>query len=254
MDRLRPVLLLDVDGVILDNERWEEESARLGGPALASLLGGDPGAWAAHQERVWQEVWRRGCQEFRGDAGLRGLNLSRWWDRVEAEWIAEVCAVVGVAAPETFEERVDVAERATVHILENTESVFPGAAEAIEELSGRFEIHMASGNPSFVVETVLRRLGVRDRVGRPFGSDLVGCQKGDSRFYPAILEAVEAVPSRAVVVDDGEEPLASARAAGLRTVKVGGAASNESDLAVGSLAELPEFISEVVELTETETA
>ena len=56
MDRLRPVLLLDVDGVILDNERWEEESARLGGPALASLLGGDPGAWAAHQERVWQEV------------------------------------------------------------------------------------------------------------------------------------------------------------------------------------------------------
>lgn len=242
-----------MDGVILDNERWEEESARLGGQALASLLGGDPGAWAAHQERVWQEVWRRGSREFRGDPGLRGLNLSRWWDRVEAEWIAEVCGVVGVAAPETFEERVDVAERATVHILENTEGVFPGAAKAIEELSGRFEIHMASGNPSFVVETVLRRLGVRDRVGRPFGSDLVGCQKGDSRFYPAILEAVEAVPSRAVVVDDGEEPLAWARAAGLRTVKVGGPPSDEADLAVGSLAELPDVISEVVELTETET-
>ena len=235
-----------MDGVILDNERWEEESARLGGPALASLLGGDPEAWAAHQERVWQEVWRRGSREFRGDPGLRGLNLSRWWDRVEAEWIAEVCRVVGVAAPETFEERVDVAERATVHILENTEGVFPGAAGAIEELSGRFEIHMASGNPSFVVETVLHRLGVRDRVGRPFGSDLVGCQKGDSRFYPAILEAVEVVPSRAVVVDDGEEPLARARSAGLRTVKVGGPPSDEADLTVGSLAELPDVISEVV--------
>ena len=65
----------------------------------------------------------------------------------------------------------------------------PEPLGAIEKLSGQFEIHMASGNPSFVVETVLPRLGVSDRVGRPFGSDLVGCQKGDSRFYPAILEA-----------------------------------------------------------------
>ena len=246
MDRNRPVLLLDIDGVILDNERWEEESARLGGPALASLLGGDPEAWAAHQERVWVEVWSRGCGEFRGGPGLRGLNLSRWWDRVEAEWIAEVCEVVGVEAPETFEERVDAAERTTIHIIENTQGVYPGAAGAIEELSGRFEIHMASGNPSFVVQAVLRRLGVRDRVGRPFGSDLVGCQKGDARFYPAILEAVGAAPSRAIVVDDGAEPLASARAAGLRTVQVGGAPSGESDLTVGSLAELPDVISELM--------
>lgn len=156
-----------------------------------------------------------------------------------------MCRVVGVEAPETFEERVDVAERATVHIIENTEGVFPGAAGAIEELSGRFEIHMASGNPSFVVESVLRRLGVRDRVGRPFGSDLVGCQKGDSRFYPAILEIVGAEPSRAVVVDDGAEPLASARAAGLRTVQVGGPTEGEPDLTVGFLAELPDVISEL---------
>ena len=252
--RSRPVLLLDVDGVLLDNERWEKESARLGGPALASLLGGDPAVWAAHQERVWQEVWRRGSSEFRSDPGRRGLNLSRWWDRVEAEWIAEVCEVVGVDAPETFEERVDAAERATIHILENTEGVLPGAAGAIEELSGRFEIHMASGNPSFVVETVLRRLGVRDRVGRPFGSDLVGYQKGDSRFYPAILEAVGAQPSRTIVVDDGAEPIAAARAAGLKTVQVGCPSGGGSDLVVGSLAELPDVIAEVVESTETETA
>lgn len=244
--RSRPVLLLDVDGVLLDNERWEEESARLGGPALASLLGGDPEVWAAHQERVWQEVWRRGCSEFRGDPGRRGLNLSRWWDRVEAEWIAQVCEVVGVEAPQTFEERVDVAERATIRILENTEGVFPGAPGAIEELSGPFEIHMASGNPSFVVETVLRRLGVSDRVGRPFGSDLVGHQKGDSRFYPAILEAVGAEPSRAIVVDDGAEPLAAARAAGLKTVRVGGPPGAGSDLTVGSVAELPDVIHELV--------
>ncbi len=244
--RSRPVLLLDVDGVILDNERWEKESARLGGPALASLLGGDPEVWAAHQERVWQEVWRRGSSEFRSDPGLRGLNLSRWWDRVEAEWIAQVCEVVGVEAPGTFEERVDVAERATIHILENTEGIFPGAAGAIEELSGRFEIHMASGNPSFVVETVLRRLDVRDRVGRPFGSDLVGFQKGDSRYYPAILEAVGAVPSRTIVVDDGEEPIAAARAAGLRTVQVGGPPRARSDMVVRSLVGLPDVIAELM--------
>ena len=191
-------------------------------------------------------MWSRGCREFRGDPGLRGLNLSRWWDRVEAEWIAEVCKVVGVEAPETFEERVDVAERATIHILDNTEGVFPGAAGAIEELSGRFEIHMASGNPSFVVEAVLRRLGVSDRVGKPFGSDLVGCQKGDSRFYPAILETVGAEPSRAVVVDDGAEALAAARAVGLKTVQVGGPPSEKSDMTVGSLAELPDVIADLM--------
>ena len=138
---------------------------------------------------------------------------------------------------------MDVAERALTHLYENTEAVCPGSPDAVKRLSDDFEIHMASGNPAWIIETVLSRLGVRDLIGKPFGSDLIGFQKGHGQFYPAIVEAVGAKPSDVIVVDDGETALASARKAGLMTVKVGGVEPGRFDLAVSSLAELPDVIS-----------
>lgn len=242
----RMFLLLDVDGVILDNARWDSECKRLSGTAFTSLLGGDHDAWSEHQQRVWLDVWRQGCLEYKEQQGLRRMNLSRWWDRLNAQWIVELCRTVSVEAPDTFEERVDVAERALTYMYENTEAVVSGASTAIKRLSDDFEIHMASGNPAWIVETVLTRAGVRDLIGKPFGCDLIGFQKMHQQFYPAIVEAVGAKPSNVIVVDDGDNALLSAERAGLKTVKVGPGQPGQFGLSVDSLAELPDVISSLL--------
>ena len=240
-DELR-FLFLDVDGVILDNAMWEAESSRLVGAAISELLGGDADAWAEHQERLWLRVWNRGNEEYTEALGLRRLNLSRWWDRLHAEWVLQLCDEVGVEAPRTFEERVDVAERAFTNVYLNTRAVFPGAGAAIEALAKDFEIHTASGNPSWVIETLLTGMGIRELIGRPFGSDLVGYQKGHRTFHARILNEVGARPQESIVVDDHEMPLLAAAKLGAKTVRVGNAGSCEFDLAIESLSELPNAI------------
>lgn len=245
-DSNRRFLFLDLDGVICDNAMWESESSRLAGARLSELLGGDADIWAEHQDRIWLKVWNRGSKEYRETPGLRRLNLSRWWDRLHAEWVRQLCDEVGVKAPGTFEERVDVAERAFTHVYLNTNAVFPGSAEAIRSLAVDFEIHTASGNPSWVIETVLARMGVRERIGTPFGSDLVGFQKGHSAFHARILREVGARPDASVVVDDNELPLLAARKLGAKTVRIGGSGSDQFDLTIGSLSELPDAIRKVI--------
>ena len=235
-------LFLDVDGVILDNAKWESESSRLAGAAFSEMLGGDTDIWAEHQERLWLRVWNNGNEEYREALGLRSLNLSRWWDRLHAEWVLQLCDEVGVEAPCTFEERVDAAERALTNVYLNTNAVFPGSGAAIKALAKNFEIHTASGNPSWVIETLLSGMDVRELIGKPFGSDLVGYHKGHRTFHARILKEVGALPEVSIVVDDDDSPLLAARKLGAKTVKVGGAGLDHFDLTIGSLSELPDAI------------
>lgn len=236
------VVLLDVDGVLLDNAQMDQEWTRLAGSAFCPVLGGRAEAWLEHQAAVWQRVWQQACREDTGSLGLRGMNLARWWDRVHAEWIAQTCAAVGVVPPATFEERVDAAERVFAYFLLHTEAVVPGAAAAIRSLSPAFEIHMASGNPSWIVEKVLERLGVSNVVGRPFGSDLVGVQKGNERFYPTILEQVGVPGEDTLLVDDADGSLANAAKWGIGTVKVSDSSVLTPGLAIPTLADLPRLL------------
>ena len=242
MPRRRRFLLLDLDGVILDNDQYEPEFERLAEPAFVPLLGGEGASWFQHQEPTWQRVWQRGCRQYVEDRGVRGLNLARWWDRLHAEWIDEMCVVVGVDPPPTFEKRVDVAEQALTFFFQNTRSIVPAAASTISELSQSFEIHMASGNPGWVIETVLVRLGVRNHVGNPFGSDLLGLQKGHNQFYPAILDAIGAGAQEVIVVDDDHSALVRAGKLGILTVKVGGTRNGDHDHGVETIAKLPDLL------------
>ena len=238
-------LFLDVDGVILDNALWEAESNRLVGAAFSELLGGDSSVWARNHHRLWMRVWNRGNAEYTEALGMRRLNLSRWWDRLHAEWVLQLCVEAGVEAPSTFEERVDVAERALTNVYLNTGAVFPGTGAAIRTLANDFEIHTASGNPSWVVESVLSAIGVRELIGKPFGSELVGYQKGHDTFHTRILEDVGALAENSIFVDDFDSVLFAARKIGAKTVKVGAAGSDPFDLTIGSLSELPGMISKI---------
>ena len=230
------VPLLDVDGVLLDNHKWAVETARVTGDAAVPMLGGQEEIWGTRHQHVWDSAWSRANETYKFDLGLRRMNLSRWWDWVHADWIVQMCAEMGLQPPVSFEERVDTAERIYHHVYTHADIVFPGSREAILDLDERFEIHTASGNPGWVVETVLDGLGVRDRIGMPFGSDLADLQKGDDRFNPIILEAIGADPTEVVLVDDDDRALVAARRHGITAVKMG--TDGEGDLTISRLSDL----------------
>jgi FMN phosphatase YigB (HAD superfamily) len=237
----RPILLLDLDGVVLDNDRYDAEWDRLGPLAFADRLGGNPASWAAAQDAAWKRIEPAERARYEGQPVGGRPSVAEWWDDANARWVEATCALVGVDAPVTRRECIAAGERALAVYFTNTRAVFPGVAGAVRALAARFDVHMASGNPAIVVEAVLRQLGVRASIGRAFGSDLAGVFKFGPAFYAAVLAAVGGRSERTVVVDDQDVSLEAARAVGARTVKVG-AASAASDLAVASLADLPAAI------------
>jgi HAD superfamily hydrolase (TIGR01509 family) len=111
--------------------------------------------------------------------------------------------------------------------LERGRSVlFPGAAAAVERLAGRCPLAIASGA---LRAEILRTLG-RERLDRHFqvvvGAEDVPAGKPAPDPYLRAVEQLSAAASRAiapaecVAVEDSHWGIASARAAGLRTVGV----------------------------------
>lgn len=240
------VMLLDVDGVILDNSLYDPEWDRLAGQAFSPHLGGPADTWHAAQSDARIRVSSKEYRELSQMPESSWPHPSDWWDRVNAEWIEEACKVVGVTAPGTPRARTDVAEQALDFFCRNTESFFPDIVDAIRQLSQRFELHMASGNPAWIVEALLRRLGARELIGFPFGSDLAGALKRApyEQFYRAITTKIGGHPEKLVVVDDAEKPLAAARELlGAITVRVGTPSETDGDnIVIDSLSSLPALI------------
>ena len=237
----RTVLLLDLDDVLLDLTHWDEEWIRIGPDILPSVLDVDPIAWAKGQRAVFEKVWLAATKTFRPVLGLRRRNLARWWERVHAEWIEASCRAAGGTAPPTFEERVDASKRIHAAFFARADVVFEGAAEAIVALSERFDLHMASGNPAWVIEMALERIGVRELVGYPFGSDLAGVQKAHPDFYPTILRTIGVDGSRVMLADDGDVPLRNAAKHGILPVRIG-PAGDGSGLHSPSISALPDVL------------
>ena len=241
----RAVVLLDVDGVLLDNASFDTEWERLGADAFG-FLGGDPSSLAGVLDRAWKRVEGEHVRALARTEPSERPPPSIWWDQANADWIEEACRLVGVAAPAVAEDRVAAAERGLSFYFNHTQALIPGAARAIERLAGSFEIHMASGNPAFVVEIVLDRLGVRELVGHPFGSDLLGEYKQHGvDFYRRIGSRI-GTGAPLIVVDDLDGPLASAREVGAIAVKVGTDPGEAHHLAIDALEELPGHLDRLV--------
>ena len=242
----RMVMLLDIDGVILDHDRSDPEWERLAGQAFAPHLGGALDAWHAAQSDAWSRVSAREYRELNEMPESSWPHPSDWWDRVNAEWIEEACKIVGVTAPGTPRARAQAAKQALDYYCRNAESFFPGIADAITQLAERFELHMASGNPAWIVEAVLRRLDVRELIGFPFGSDIAGALKRApyEQFYRAITAKIGGRPEKLIVVDDYDRPLAAARELfGAVTVRVGTPSeANGDNIVIDRLSSLPALI------------
>ena len=229
-------VFLDLDGVINDHERLPAAYVRLLGDVLSPALGGEAADWGRANSAVFPDLFRE----------MLAIEASR--EEVErwelTENVRRMCTWLGIEPPSAG-ECYRLGREATLYVRRNGDFIIPGSGEAIRDLAADFDLHMATGNPSWTTRANLDQLGVSDLFGLLCGPDLIGTLKWNDDFYKRLLTSAGVDPSTAVVVDDGVEALAKARAAGARTIHVHenlDEADLNADATIRSIRELPKTI------------
>ena len=206
------VVFIDDGGVLNDNERRAPEWRRLLGEYLPPRLGGTPQAWAEANRPVIARAWTRYLERIRSGS-MRGIEA---WSRADrAQWLVEMCDLVGVATPpdpETF------ALATGAWVSERVRADIPGAIQVVHRLADRgLTLHTASGGLSWELAPYLRGMGVLERFDRLYGPDLVDTTKSGPQFYQALLADSLTDPSTAAVVEDSPDARGWAERCGIRT-------------------------------------
>jgi FMN phosphatase YigB (HAD superfamily) len=226
------VVFLDDGGVLNDNDRRAAEWRRLLGEFFAPRLGGTPEAWGEANRVVFEGIWDdwRRLQERGAEPG------PGWWPAQDERWLAGMCERVGVAMPDDVAGEVKAGRG---HVMAHIECAYPDAAPAMRAMRAQgFALHLASGGRTEELEPYLRRMGVWELIGRPYGVDLLGVSKTGRRYYERIAEDAGVDPRAAVVVDSHAAPLEWADAVGFRTVHVDRLGEGSRFTRIRSLAEL----------------
>jgi len=179
-------VVFDMDGVIVDSEPvWQQVRVELMGEHGAEWTDAD------------------------GDR-CRGVSSADWSWRM-AERLNGVTSAEDVFA--------NVLERMVVAYAQRL-PLFPGAVEAIERISTRYMVAVASGSPRELVDFVLAGSGL-DRLCDAVGyGDEVPRGKPAPDIYIDVLEKLHVVPSKAVGVEDSESGLRSLHAAGMCSIAI----------------------------------
>jgi phosphoglycolate phosphatase-like HAD superfamily hydrolase len=229
-------VFLDVDGVLVDADKLPREYVRLMGDVLAPALGGVPEEWGAANAIVFPRVWAQ-LQDSTDDRD----ELTR---RIAVATVQGMAEELDIAPPDedTYMRLDDDFSR---YVRIHGDFFFDTSANIVRTLAASYDLHMASGNDSKLIELMLDRLGVRDLVGFMCGSDLVDTRKGGPDFYPRLFAATTTDPAGAVIVDDQPAQLAQAAALGAATMLIEATPSDAThpvDATIRTIDELPAAI------------
>jgi HAD superfamily hydrolase (TIGR01509 family) len=179
-------VVFDLDGVLLDSEQaWDD--------ARQDLVAETGGTWTDTATR-----------------DMLGMS-SREWPR----YLRDELGVT--LEPEQINE--DVVRR----VLERYRRelpLLPGAREAVERLAERWPVGLASSSNREVIDEVLGAMGVAERFGATVSSEEVGRGKPAPDVYLEAARRLGADPARAVAIEDSENGIRSAHAAGMRVLAV----------------------------------
>jgi len=205
-------VVFDMDGVIVDSEPTHEranlEYAAALGVAYDARLAGD----------------------------MMGRRVRDLTDALALE--------VGLPPDEVFAGREAVFWR----LLDEGLEPMPGLHAAIDKLAGAgLTLAVASSGTRAYVEHVLDRLGVRTAFSAVVSGEDVVHGKPDPESYLLAAERLAADPADCVAVEDATHGIASARAAGMRTVAVrhplnAGLDLSAADAVVGDLTAAVDWI------------
>ena len=179
-------VVFDLDGVLLDSEqRWNE--------AKEALVRETGGSW-------------------RPDAPAAMMGMS------SAEWSAYLRDVVGVPM------EPDAINREVVRRMEEGYArglaLLPGAGEAVRALAARWPLALASSSNREIIDLVLRVAGFEDLFRVTISSDEVARGKPAPDVYLEAARRLPADPARCVAVEDSDNGLRAAAAAGMTAIAV----------------------------------
>ncbi|HLH29392.1 MAG TPA: HAD family phosphatase, partial [Acidimicrobiales bacterium] len=179
-------VVFDLDGVLLDSEQLWDEARR----AVAAAHGGR---------------WRP-----QATADMQGMS--------SVEWSAYMRESLGLSL-----DAARINELVVGELLRRFESglpLLPGAVEAVRRIGSRWPVGLASSANREVIDAVLERAGLDGEFAATVSSEEVPRGKPAPDVYVEAARRLGGRPRECVAVEDSENGIRSAAAAGLGVVAV----------------------------------
>jgi HAD superfamily hydrolase (TIGR01509 family) len=184
--RVIDAVAFDLDGVLVDSEPlWEDARRRF------TLANG--GRWSADAQKT-----------------MMGMS--------SGEWGHFMAATLGVALPEPDIIQGVVDDREARY--RDGVPLLPGAVEAVQRLSVRWPLGLASSANRPLIDTVLRVTGLDAHFATTVSSEEVAHGKPAPDVYLEVSRRLGVPPPRCTAIEDSTNGLLAARAAGMRVVAV----------------------------------
>jgi len=167
-------------------------------------------------EQLWDQV-REDLARERG---------GRWHDRAQAdmmgmsspEWSRYMHEVIGLSeSPE--EINAEVVRRLLARYDESL-PLLEGAIEAVERLSARWPLGVASSSNREVIDAVLETAGIADRFAATVSSEEVAHGKPAPDVYLEASRRLGVDAANCAAVEDSRNGIRSAHAAGMRVIAI----------------------------------
>jgi HAD superfamily hydrolase (TIGR01509 family) len=205
-------VVFDLDGVIVDSEHvWDEARRRL----------------AAERGLPWPESASR---------DMMGMSSPEW-----SRYMHEV-----VGLPDPPEEISAEVVRRLEAIYRDELPLFDGAKAAVERIAARWPLGLASSSNRELIDLVLELSGLGPFFAVTVSSEEVPRGKPAPDVYLAAAYKLGAAPDRCGAVEDSENGIRSAKAAGMRVVAIPNPVFPPAD---DALAEADELLASIEELT-----
>jgi len=179
-------VIFDLDGLLLDSEQ----------------------IWDAAREQLARE--RGGRWSERAQRNMMGMS--------SPEWSRYMHDVVGLPEPPD-EIAAEVVRRLEAAYLERL-PVLPGAREAVERLASRWTLGLASSSNRELIDLALELMGVRQLFRATVSSEEVARGKPAPDVYLEAAGRLAVDPARAAAIEDSDNGIRAARAAGMRVIAI----------------------------------
>jgi HAD superfamily hydrolase (TIGR01509 family) len=179
-------VIFDLDGVLVDSEQVWDAARR----DVVAANGG---------------TWREGA-----DREMLGMSSKEW----------PVYVVEQLGARLTPEEVNRAVVGAMLRGYERRLPLLPGAKEAVERAAAKCTIGLASSSNREVIDLVLERMGVAHLFAATVSSEEVERGKPAPDVYLEAARRMRVDPRTATAIEDSENGIRSAHAAGMRVVAI----------------------------------
>jgi HAD superfamily hydrolase (TIGR01509 family) len=179
-------VIFDLDGVLVDSELLWDDVRR-------QFTVAHGGRWSAGAQRT-----------------MMGMSSGEWAQFMRSQ------LGVALAEPEIIRGVVDdMASR-----YQDAVPLLPGAVDAVQRLSARWALGLASSSNRPLIDAVLGATGLAVHFAATVSSEEVPRGKPAPDVYLDVSRRLGVTPSRCTAIEDSTNGLLAARAAGMRVVAV----------------------------------